>query len=72
MAVAALFRDSAEPDRRLPRGVAVSAVGHPAPVVSFEFQPDGACNGGAVRLSEGRVQRLVAVDFLAGRVSITP
>ena len=65
-----LFRHG--PERRLPRGVAVTAVGRSSAPVAFEFQPDGACNGGAVRLSEGRVRRLVAVDFLSGRVSITP
>ncbi len=55
---------------RLSRGVSVARAGGATTMLSFVFEPNGACNGGSIVLSEGRVKRLVTVDFLSGRISV--
>ncbi len=51
----------------LPRSVLVSMVGAPA----IRFAPDGSSTGGTVRLAEAAAVRLVRVDWLTGRVTMT-
>ena len=34
------------------------------------FQPDGSTSGGLLRLSAGRRERLIQIDWLTGRVSV--
>ncbi len=53
--------------RPLPPTLVLSMVGAP----SIRFAPDGSSSGGAMRLAAGNLVRLLQVDWLTGRVSVS-
>ncbi len=54
------------PPLRLPPRVSISFHG------TITFQPDGAGTGGRIEASEGRSLRRIDIDWLSGRIAITP
>ncbi|MBP0494949.1 GspH/FimT family pseudopilin [Pararoseomonas indoligenes] len=49
---------------------AVGEAGESRTATGIGFSPDGSSSGGRIRLAAGAVRRVVAVDWLTGRVSV--
>ncbi len=61
--------------RALPAALGLSVIGGAAAgarQVSIRFAPDGSSSGGHIDLAEGERREQIGVDWLTGRVQITP
>ncbi len=70
------YRVADGPSRPLPPALALAMTaaageaGDGPTTASIAFTPDGGSTGGRIRLAAGAVRRVVAVDWLTGRVTV--
>jgi general secretion pathway protein H len=59
-------------EQRALRQVALRLLGDPSPSQRVHFYPDGSSDGLAVEITSGSASRQVSVDWLTGRVRVSP